>query len=195
MAIEAKKPLTEGTIFKETINDYPQLITGWVSKFQFAKSMAALETKLKTDPKNPDIYYKMATAIYKTSTYTIYWNIISYEWSSYDFGRESLYYYDADYVKTLTAMRYYLKARDLSTDQEFKAKCTFMAARCEQKQHEVPLYDDPNAYDNYLKREKQYYAIIKHNTFFKEMQQFKSTSFYQKAVDECSYLKDFINGK
>jgi hypothetical protein len=30
------------------------------------------------------------------------------------------------------ALKYYLLARDKSTDKEFKAKCTFMAAKCEQ---------------------------------------------------------------
>jgi hypothetical protein len=190
-----EETIAEGTIFNETINDYPQYITAPVSKFQFAKSMAALENKLKADPRNPDVYYKMATAIYNTSTYRLYWNIISYEWTSYDFGRKSLYYYDDDYVKTLTAKQYYLKARDLSTDLEFKAKCTFMAAKCEQKKYEAPAYDDPQAYDNYLKREKQYYITLKQNSYFKEMNQFKNTVFYKKAVNECSYLRDFINGK
>jgi len=181
---------TSGNPFETAINDYPQIIRQGINKIQFATRMAALETKLKADPKNPDTYFMIATGIYNTSTYGNSWNMISYSWSSYDFGRKPLYYYDADYVKTSTAKQYYLKARELSTDAEFKAKCTFMAAKCEQKQYEAPSFMDN--YETYDKREKAYAKQLKSNSYFTEMQQYKSTAFYQKAVDECSYLSDFI---
>jgi len=182
--------MTSGNPFETAINDYPQIITHGINKIQFATRMAALETKLKADPKNPDIFFKIATGMYNTSTYGNSWSMISYSWSSYDFGRKHLYYYDADYVKTSTAKQYYLKARELSTDAEFKAKCTFMAAKCEQKQYEAPSFMDN--YDTYEKREKAYANQLKSNSYFEELQQYKNTAFYQKAVEECSYLSDFI---
>jgi len=181
---------TSGNPFETAINDYPQVISQGINKIQFATKMAALETKLKADPKNPDTYFKIATGFYNTSTYGNSWNMISYSWSSYDFGRKPLYYYDTDYVKTATAKQYYLKARELSTDPEFKAKCTFMAAKCEQKQYEAPSFMDD--YDTYDKREKAYTKQMKRNTYFTELQQYKTTAFYQTAIEECSYLSDFI---
>jgi hypothetical protein len=183
---------SSGNPFKATINDYAQPPTNGLNKLQFAEKMARLETKLKDNPKDADTYFEMATGLYNTSTYSNSWNLISYVWSSYDFGRKQMYYYDTDYIKTSLAKRYYLKARELSTDAEFKAKCTFMAAKCEQKEHDAPSYTD---YETYDKQEKAYWKVIRHNNYFKEMEQYKTTAFYRKAVNECSFLSDFINGK
>lgn len=183
--------ITSGDPFTATINDYAQPHTRGLNKLQFAQKMAQLEAKLKEDPKNAAAYFQMATGIYNTSTYSNSWNMISYIWSSYDFGRKQMYYYDGDYIKTSLAKQYYLKARELSTDPEFKMKCTFMAAKCEQKEHESPSYTD---YETYDKQEKAYIKELKRNSFFTETQQYKTTKFYQKALNECSYLGDFING-
>lgn len=188
----SEEGMTSGNPFDEALNDYPHITTRGLNKFQFAEKMAELEAKLKNDPKNASTYFRMATGIYNTSTYGNSWNLISYIWSSYDYGRKSLYYYDTDYVKTLLAKQYYLKARDLSTDAEFKAKCTFMAAKCDQKQHEAPSYTD---YETYDKQEKAYMKMLRQNSYFKEMQLYKNTAFYRRAVEECSYLSDFISGK
>ncbi|MFD1258349.1 hypothetical protein ACFQ3S_16205 [Mucilaginibacter terrae] len=182
--------ISNGNPFIVTINDYGQPDTRGLNKLQFAQKMAELKAKLKNDPKNADVYFQMATGIYNTSTYCDSWNLISYIWSSYDFGRKQMYYYDGDYIKTSFAKQYYLKARELSTDPEFKAKCTFMAAKCEQKEHEAPSYMDN--YAAYEKREKAFLKAIKQNSHFKEMQEYKATRFYKRAVNECSYLSDFI---
>ena len=182
--------ISDGDPFKIRINDYAQPNSRGLNKLQFAQKMAQLEAKLKEDPKNAETYFQMANGIYGTSTYGKAWNMISYIWSSYDFGRKSMYYYDADYVKTSTAKQYYLKARDLSTDPEFKAMCTFMAAKCLQKEYEAPSFMD--SYENYEEREKAYHKQLTENSYFKEMEQYKSTGFYRKAVNECSYLSDFI---
>jgi hypothetical protein len=129
----------------------------------------------------------MANGLYNTSTFGNSWGLISYTWSSYDFGRKPLYYYDNDYVKALSAKQYYLKARDLSSDTEFKAQCTFMAAKCEQKKHEQPDFSD-----DYEARQKTYLSQLRENSYFKEMEEYRATAFYKQAVNECSYLADFI---
>jgi len=183
---------SSGNPFKVRINDYAQPLTNGLNKIQFAEKMARLEAKLKSNPKDADTYFEIATGIYNTSTYSNSWNLISYVWSSYDFGRKPMYYYDGDYIKASLAKQYYLKARELSTDPEFKSKCTFMAAKCEQKEHDAPSYTD---YENYDKQEKAYLKVIRQNSFFKEMQQYQNTTFYKKAVTECSYFSDFISGK
>jgi hypothetical protein len=178
----------QGDPFVVEINDYPKYFSGKrYTKLSFAKKMAELESTLKNDPKNAGVYYEMANGLYNTSTYGNSWGLINYVWSSQDFARKPLYYYDGDYVKALTAKQYYLKARDLSADLEFKAKCTFMAAKCEQKKHEEPPYTD-----DYEAREKLYLSQLKENSYFKEMEQYKATAFYKKAVNECTYLADFI---
>ncbi|WP_158827427.1 hypothetical protein [Mucilaginibacter lacusdianchii] len=183
----------QGDPFSVGINDYPKHFSGKrYTKSTFAQKMAELESKMKSDPKNADLFYQMANGIYNTSTYGNSWGLIAYKWSSYDFGRKPLYYYDGDYINTTLAKQYYLKARDLSNNQEFKAKCTFMAAKCEQKKYEAPSFIN---YDTYDKREKEYLAALKQNKYFKEMTQYKPTAFYKQAVGECSYLRDYIDGK
>ncbi|MGI4805558.1 MAG: hypothetical protein ACRYFL_12355 [Janthinobacterium lividum] len=186
----------EGDPFLDQLNDYPKIFSASTesnTKQNFAQAMASLQNKIKAEPKNPQNYYRFATALYNTSTYGNSWNLISYNWSSTDYARESVYPYDADYVKTSNAEKYYLKARSLSNNADFKAKCTFMAAKCQQKQQEIPSY--MSNYETYEAAQKKYGKQMRQNLYFKELQQYRQTAFYKMAVTECSYLKDFINGK
>ena len=181
--------ILQGDPFVVEIKDYPKHFKGKkYTKLSFAKKMADLESRIKSEPKNAEAYYQMANGLYNTSTYGNSWGLISYLWSSLDFGRKAMYYYDDDYVKALSAKTYYLKARELSTDTEFKAMCTFMAAKCEQKALEAPGYTD-----DYVEREKQYLKQLKQNKYFEDLKPYRSTAFYKKAVEECSYLADFIS--
>lgn len=181
----------QGDPFMVETNDYPKYFGGkHYTKLTFAQKMAELEDQLRLDPKNSDAFFQLANGLYNTSMYGNSWGLISYSWSANDYGRKQLYYYDSDYIKASQAKQYYLKARDLSHDPELKAKCTFMAAKCEQKEHVSPSFMDD--YDTYVKREKQYAKQLRENSYFREMQQYKKTLFYQKALNECSYLSDFI---
>ncbi len=181
--------------FIDQINDYPKVLkygnkSKGYNKLQFAQVMSNLETQIKTDSQNAaSYYYKFATGIYNTSHYGNAWYLISYSWSSTDFGRAKKYNYDDDYIKTKNAEKYYLIARSLSNNLEFKAKCTLMAAKCHQKQVVYPEYDATNFDD----LQKLYLLQIKNNTYFTTLKTtYKKTVFYKRAVGECSYLKDFI---
>jgi hypothetical protein len=146
---------------------------------------------LKANPQDAGTCIEIANGLYNTSTYGNSWGLIVYSWSAYDFGRKPIYYYDTDYTQASLAQSYYLKARALSQDNELKARCTFMVAKCEQKQHEMPSFLDYN-YNTYTKQEKAYYSLLKSNIYFVEMETYKTTAFYKTAVHECSYLSDFI---
>ncbi|MDN5288624.1 MAG: hypothetical protein JWR38_4898 [Mucilaginibacter sp.] len=167
------------------------------NKRQFAQAMAGFQKRIKADPKNASVYYfTMGTALYNTSTYGNAWYLISYNWSSTDYGRSSLYYYDTDYIKTTNAEKYFLKARQLSTNAEFKAKCTFMAAKCKQKQIKLPSYIDDYRSYNYTKfkgAEKDYDKAVRRNPYFAELEKgYSKTAYYKLAVNECSYLRDYL---
>ena len=179
-----------GNPFEVNVNDYPVPKSQGLSKLQFAEKMAALDAKRKADPKNADVYLQLANGLYNTSTYGNAYSMISYNWSSSDFGRKSKYDYDTDYVRTSNAKAYYLKALELSSDPEMKARCTFMVAKCVQKEAVSP--DWMYSYEDYSAREKEYTAKLRSNDFFKEMAQYKTTAFYKRAVTDCSYLNDFI---
>ncbi len=183
-----------GNPFLDQLNDYPKnFITDGFTKTDFAKAMAALQNKIKTSPKNPQLYYQYATALYNTSTYGNSWNLISYEWLSMDYARKTVYSYDTDYIRTSNAKQYFLKARALSNDADFKAQCTFMVARCWQKEQELPDYLTMD-YNFYQEAQKNYSKQMRRNPYFKEFSQYRKTSFYKIAVDECSYLRDFLSG-
>lgn len=65
-----------------------------------------------------------------------------------------------------------------------------MAAKCRQKRQEMPNY--VFNYDAYEAAQKNYRRQLRQNPYFKELIKYKQTSFYKTAIEECSYLKDFI---
>ena len=111
-----------------------------------------------------------------------------------DYARKAIYSYDVDYIKTSNARQYFLKARALRTDADFKAKCTFSAAKCWQKEQELPDYLTI-VYNQHDAAQQNYSKKMRHNPYFKELEPYKRTSFFKAAVNECSYLKDFLAGK
>ncbi|PWS31048.1 hypothetical protein [Pedobacter paludis] len=187
--------------FVQTINDYPKkYVTSKTSitKKSFAIEMLRLQKLTVSDKKNASLYYyKMANAVYQTGYFGNSWFLISYDWSSYDNYSLPKYAYDVDYKKAQTAKAWYLKARALSTNVDFKAKCTFMLAKCAQKQ--IIMNSQSLSFGYYDKDDVKYKDFIHanyNNPYFKELRlKYSKTTFYQTASTECSYLGDFIAGK
>ena len=181
--------------FISQLPDYPKIHLAGHSKaydkLMFAQEMVSVQNKIKTDPKNAAMaYFRLATGLYNTSDYGNAGYLISYNWSAYDYARPHRYSYDNDYIKTQAAGSYYLKARDLSNNAEFKAKCTFMAAKCKQKQ--IPGREDvsfgfPDEAYKKAERNNPYFADLKNN--------YSKTAFFKEAIESCSYLRDFLNQK
>jgi len=191
--------------FKEQLGDYPWAYQAAKSnKLIFAIAMAKLQKQIKTDPKNAAVYYyKMATGMYNTSWYGSAWYYTAYSWSNADIGPEAKHLpYNGDYLGEITAKKYFLKARALTNDMEFKAKCTFMAAKCDEKH--IPI---PADYINYLAGRrynqdestpatKSYDREVRQNPYFKSLRStYSKTQFYKLAVNECSYFRDFLSTK
>jgi len=187
--------------FIETINDYPKKYVtakASVSKKTFAAEMLRLQKLAVSDKKNAALYYyKMANAVYQTGYFGNSWFLISYDWSSYDNGNPARYVYDGDYKKAQTAKAWYLKARALSTNADFKAKCTFMLAKCLQKQ--IIMNANPLSFYYYDKKDVKWRNFIKanyNNPYLKELGfNYAKTPYYAVAAGECSYLADFIKPK
>jgi hypothetical protein len=181
--------------FINQLLDYPKTFVNGkgktYDKAMFAQEMESLQNKIKTDPKNAaNYYFRMATGFYNASHYGNAYYLISYNWSSYDYGRAKRYSYDDDYINTVTAGQYYLRARELSAIPEFEAKCTFMAAKCKQKQIPAPEYigfGNPDTAYSKAERNNPYFAELEKN--------YSKTAFYKQAVNECSFLKDFLKGE
>lgn len=187
--------------FVETVNDYPKKkasAKSAINKKTFAKEMLRLQKLLVSDKKNAALYYyQMANAVYQTGYYGNSWYLISYTWSVYDYSMPATNTYDIDYIEAKTAKSWYLKARALSTDENFKAKCTFMLAKCEQKRmttdSQLNMF---NFWDEDDARYKSFISANYNNAYFKELKtKYSKTPFYQIAAGECSYLRDFIARK
>lgn len=187
--------------FIETINDFPKKYVtakASVTKKTFAAEMLRLQKLLVSDKKNAALYYyKMANAVYQTGYFGNSWFLISYDWSSYDNSNPAKYVYDGDYKKAQTAKAWYLKARALSSNADFKAKCTFMLAKCLQKQ--IIMNANPLSFAYYDTKDIKWRNFIKanyNNPYLKELRlSYGKTPFYTVAASECSYLGDFITAK
>ncbi|WP_443944804.1 hypothetical protein ACJVDH_18080 [Pedobacter sp. AW1-32] len=184
--------------FIESINDYPKKYVNAkaaVSKKSYAAEMLRLQKLLVSDKKNAALYYyKMANAVYQTGYFGNAWFLISYDWSSYDNTSPVKYVYDADYKTAATAKTWYLKARSLSTDADFRAKCTFMLAKCTQKR--IIMSSKINSFSYFDKSDIKWKTFLRANyanPYFQELRMsYSKTPFYQRAAKECSYLGDFI---
>jgi hypothetical protein len=184
--------------FIETVNDYPKQYVAAkasITKKAFATEMLRLQKLTLSDKKNAALYYyKMANAVYQTGYFGNSWFLISYDWSSYDNYNPVKYVYDADYKKAQTAKNWYLKARALSTNADFKAKCTFMLAKCAQKQ--IIMNYNNVSFSYYDTKSVKFNDFLKanyNNPYFKELKlKYAKTQFYAVATSDCSYLKDFI---
>ena len=95
------------------------------------------------------------------------------------------------------AEEYYKKAFDLTKDRNFKARCLFMMAKCDQKQIPVPSWDNARDYDDYQNQQKAYSKrIVANSAIFPTLaKEYATTPFYKEAYNTCSYLKDFVNRK
>jgi len=189
--------------FTDLVNDRTATSEKTVdNKLIFATKMARLQKQIKTDPSNAGkYYYKMALGLYNTSYYGCAWYYTAYRWSSHDVDPHAkVFYYTGDYFAEKSAERYFLKARGRAKDDELRAKCTFMAARCRQKQIQIP--DDYGRYltgrkyelDESTPATQKYDQTVRINPYFKTMRdRYSATAFYKLAVSDCSYFRDFLH--
>jgi hypothetical protein len=96
---------------------------------------------------------------------------------------DSFYYYDITSIpgnKGDIALNYYLLALKNSTDKEFRAKCTFMAAKCEL-----------NTY--YYSRPETAPEDFRSGIYFASLQKdFSDTKYYKEVIKECGYFRTYL---
>lgn len=190
-----ESPRLKSNPFAEQLKDYPKNYrpkkTEIYSKLRFAEKMYELQRKVKQDPANASkYYYTMATGLYNTSFPGNAWFLITYVWME-QASPENVYF-KQDLIGAVTAEKYYLKARILSKDPEFKAKCTFMAAKCAQQRYRG-INDEFENYKFYAKHAPVFHREISQEPYFEQLKKYYAkTAFYKRAVSECSYLNDFL---
>lgn len=166
--------------------DYQE--NGSFTLYSFVKRMIELQNKTITDPKNAAQYYFLLANGYYNMTYfgnsrNIYCSPIKC------YGH---IYFSSDYDKDIKkspiadcskALECYQKAMDLSTDKEFKAKCCFMAAKCEQNKY-------------FISDDFSYKTPVRSGIYFKQLfENYSMTDYYQEVINECGYFKKYISKK
>lgn len=159
-----------------------------LNKKNFAKIMIQLQQQIQTQPNDFKTNFDFATALYNISYYgNNCYQLTDYrsstEWGNYNIGMNN---FQKEYYGVMKAEYYYKKAYECTLDKETKAKCLFLAAKCEQKR----IFNFGNeewSYDMFFKYNKH----MRQSINFKALSAYKNTNFYQKIYNECSYLRDF----
>lgn len=119
------------------------------------------------------------------SSTVVNWDYIdTYHLESYDNQpRKKSSYYDC-----AESQRWYLKAMNWSPNKEFKAKCAWMAAKCE---HNLWLEGEYNLVNG---NDEQVQGDFKAGIYFNLMKSsFSDTQYYQDVIEECGYFCTYLN--
>jgi hypothetical protein len=115
-------------------------------------------------------YFGNARAMYYSKVYDRYYSYISYDPDTND------PMYDCSMAET-----YYNKAKEASKDKEFKAKCCFMASKCELNNY-------------FLNGQHEENVDFRAGKYFNELQQnYNNTKYFDELLEECGYFKTYIS--
>jgi hypothetical protein len=144
-----------------------------------------IELKNKALANNSDAaqnYFLLANGFYNMSYFGnarfFYDNNISPFYSSYYYFPDNA---DVPENDNSLALKYYVLAKDHTSDKEFKAKCIFMAAKCEQNQW-------------FLNKPKDYTGDFKAGKYFAQLKtDYSATKYYTEILKECGYFAKYAN--
>ena len=149
------------------------------TKQSFIEKMIEMKSKAITKPEEAaQNYFLIANGFYNITYYgnarVFYDNSIDFRYYYYDNYNEGTKENDCD-----LALKYYLLAREKSTDKEFKAKCTFMAAKCEQNEcFQTCKFEEGQDF--------------KSGIYFKELvKTYGTTKYFDEIIKECGYFRTF----
>lgn len=170
------------------------------TKLAFAKEMKRLLQLTQTDKANAAKYfYKMALGMYNITYYGHAWKLVQYDRSGSDgyYIPDNASSFQKEYYGCFSAHEYFEKAMKAATDNNFKARCLFMMAKCTQKQLHQPQYSEyENNWNEMDKAQEKYQETFKNNRYFPTfVKDYQNTPFYKEAFNSCSYLRDFVGRK
>lgn len=170
------------------------------TKLQFVQKMQQLfnQSNAEKNEQKAKALYQIANGLYQASYWGNSWMLQDYAWSGNDglHNSHNKGSWQKEYYGVFKAEEYYLRAKEFSNDDNFKARCIFMAAKCSQKQNPVPQFEDFTNYDLYDKAGEQYAKTIRRNKYFSELtSRYKNTLLYKEVFNSCVYLQDYVKGK
>lgn len=167
------------------------------TKSSFARKMLEMKNKTQTSKDSQEKAnnaFLYANGLYNMTWYgnarlvsstVVNWDYIdTYHLNSYDDKpRNKSPYYDC-----AEAQRWYLKAMAWSSNKEFKAKCAWMAAKCE---HNMWLEGEYNLMNTEGEEEQ---GDFKSGIYFNLMKaNFSDTQYYKDVIQECGYFCTYLN--
>lgn len=156
-----------------------------ISQLDFCNQMVAMEEEMKKGTASAAVYHKYASALFNISYYGRTWNFVksyrpSYIWYTPEAEKSA---FEKQYFGCYKAEEYYNKAVKAAApgDNEFKARCIFLAARCAQKHVTI------------TKDEAVYLRSWINNRYFPQLTTtYAQTKFYQRVYNQCGYLRDYV---
>jgi hypothetical protein len=160
------------------------------TKLSIAKLMLKLEKLSQSPQPNPQDCFLLANAYFNLTYYGRSWNVLSYFRSSCSVD---------GFVDFNKAIDLYQKAMFYSNDKEFKAKCCFMIAKCEQHQFIAKYKTDKHGWLDYYLYRDGFDKLEKEKTrrgyreYFRQLKDnYSDTEYYNEAIKECGYLENWV---
>lgn len=161
------------------------------TKRSFVDKMLELKHKGETETdaiEKSTNYFLYANGLYNMTYYgnarLVSTSVVNWDYNDYyrfsiedRSKRRNSGYYDCS-----EALNYYLKAIELNPKPEFKAKCTWMAAKCE---HNLWLESEYKHHETGDFQSGKYFKLMKEN--------YANTKYYTEVINECGYFCQYIN--
>lgn len=158
------------------------------SKEKFATKMLELQNRIKKRGKSySSDCFEYATALYNMTYFgngrLIYETTINNPYGVTFFEYREYHPIDAldKIYDCREAEKYYKEALNSSTDDEFKAKCAFMAAKCEQNSF---LISKPGDFAGDF-QSGEFFRILKSD--------YADTKYYKEIIKECGYFSTYVS--
>ena len=163
------------------------------TRLTFLNRMIDLERQAQSnDKKSAQAYFDLADGYYNITYFgncrMFYENAITSttgEFSSEHWnpsGKVDVPQYAPDVFNCALALQNYLKAREASSDKEFKAKCTYMAAKCERNMSTQALL-------KYEEGQTSFNDGVDFGKYFMELKaNYSNTAYEKEVIRECSYF-------
>ncbi|MDR3611867.1 MAG: hypothetical protein P4L27_14955 [Ignavibacteriaceae bacterium] len=157
------------------------------TKFTFVKRMAELQASIdRKSPDAADLCFQLANGFYNSTYFGNNRTFYNTNITDYYFSKRHEIMLDTENIDhrvfvCSNALKYYLKAMELSNDRDFKAKCCFMAAKCEQNKY-------------FCRKDRKPKIDFVAGKYFKELKDsYNNTDYYNEIIKECGYFRTYLS--
>ncbi len=189
--------------FFEKINDCVNCVqsdTVMVNRAEFVDKMLALEYRARAalDDVAP-AYFQLGLGFYNITYFGNSSGLIDayrsgVSWKYLNSGRESFElsgfpYGNQEVLDMVVARDYFEKARQLSSDREFQARCAFWCSKCEQNMFFTDMSSRYNlggkTPPNVTPQYRRYFKLLREH--------YGDTKFFRQAASECKYFGFYVS--